>query len=335
MGAEGQRFGFYDMFAGIGAFHIAAERHAGFCTGACDIDRFARKTYSANFGITPAEDVRDLEKLPPETDFLFAGFPCPTFSIAGKSKLTSLGRKHGLEEQRRGQLIFEVERIVAASDPRPEVIILENVKHLLHHDGGATFKVIVELFKELGYTAVHGLLDAKDFGSAQQRERVFIVLFRDGVPDGFELPTSNQEPRQTLASVLVSDVPDRYTLGPGTWETLVRHKEYHAAQGNGFGYRLLDPADETTIVPTISARYHKDGSEALIPRADPNSRPRRLTPPEMARLFRYPESFKFPVSDTQAYRQLGNSIVVSVADAVVGAVVRALRETEAMAVSQA
>lgn len=332
MGAEGERFGFYDMFAGIGAFHIAAARHGGFCTGACDIDRFARKTYSANHGITPAEDVRDIERLPAETDFLFAGFPCPTFSIAGKSKLISLGREHGLEERRRGQLIFEVERIVAASDPRPEVIILENVKHLLHHDGGATFEVIVELFEELGYNAVHALLDAKDFGSAQQRERVFIVLFRDGVPDGFELPTSSQEPRQTLASVLDSNVPNKYTLGTRTWETLIRHKKYHASQGNGFGYRLLDPADETTIVPTISARYHKDGSEALISRAEPNSIPRRLTPPEMARLFRYPDSFKFPVSDTQAYRQLGNSIVVSVADAVVGAVVGALTDANRLAV---
>lgn len=332
MGAEGWRFGFYDMFAGIGAFHIAAARHGGFCTGACDIDRFARKTYLTNHGIMPAEDVRDIERLPADTDFLFAGFPCPTFSIAGKSKLTSLGRKHGLEEQRRGQLIFEVKRIVEASDPRPEVIILENVKHLLHHDGGATFEAIVELFEQLEYRAVHALLDAKNFGSAQQRERVFIVLFRDEVPEGFELPTSNQEPRPTLASVLDSDVPDRYTLGPGTWETLERHKEYHAAQGNGFGYRLLNPADETTIVPTISARYHKDGAEALIPRADPKSNPRRLTPPEMARLFRYPDNFKFPVSDTQAYRQLGNSIVVSVADAVVGAVVGALTDADRLTI---
>jgi DNA (cytosine-5)-methyltransferase 1 len=280
----------------------------------------------------PDEDVRDIEKLPPDTHLLFAGFPCPTFSIAGKSKLTSLGRKHGLEEERRGQLIFEVERIVAASEPKPEVIILENVKHLLHHDGGATFEVILELFRELGYESVHALLDAKDFGSAQQRERVFIVFFRDAVPDGFELPNSGPELRQTLASVLEEDVADKYTLGPGTWRTLKRHKKYHAERGNGFGFRLLEPNDKDAIVPTISARYHKDGSEALIPNPDRTKHPRRLTPAEMARLFCYPDDFVFPVSDTQAYRQLGNSIVVSVADAVVGAVVSALIASDRLAV---
>lgn len=333
MKAEGRRFGFYDMFAGIGAFHIAAKKYGGFCTGACDIDRFARITYAAWHGITPDEDVRNIDRLPAGTDFLFAGFPCPTFSIAGKSKLTSLGRKHGLDEHRRGQLIFEVGRIVAASKPRPEVVILENVKHLLHHDGGATFKVILDLFEDLGYDATHALLDAKDFGSAQQRARVFIVLFRDGVPEGFSLPTSNDKSRQALASVLESEVSEKYTLGPGTWETLVRHKQHHAEQGNGFGFRLLDPTNKTTVVPTISARYHKDGSEALIPRADPDAPPRRLTPREMARLFTFPEHLQFPVSDTQAYRQLGNSIVVSVADAVVRSVVEALVEADRLAIT--
>lgn len=327
MQSEGPNFTFYDMFSGIGAFHLAASRHGGVCSGAADIDRFARQTYEANFGIVPTTDVRELEALPTPTDFLFAGFPCPTFSLAGKSKLASLGRKHGLEEVRRGQLIFEVARIVEASDPRPRVVILENVKHLVNHDGGKTLEVVLGLFTKLDYVPSVAVLDAQKFGCAQARERVFIVLFADEVPEGFSLPTRNRQKRPTLASVLEKGVQEKYTLGPGTWDTLQRHRKHHRERGNGFGYRLLDPADPSTTVPTISARYHKDGSDALIHDPD-RPRPRRLTPREMARLFRYPESFKFPVSDTQAYRQLGNSIVVSVAEAVVSSVVNALHSAE-------
>lgn len=324
---EGSRrsFGFYDMFCGIGAFHLAATRFEGECVGACDIDKFVRQTYLANFGKVPAKDVRQMQALPEGADWLFAGFPCPTFSLAGKSKLRSLGREDGFDEEERGQLIFEVERVVAASDPMPEVIVLENVKHLLHHDGGQTFEVVLDLFRDLGYEAEYALLNALDFGSPQNRKRVFIVLFRDGMPEGFELPESNGAERPTLADVVDNDeeVPDKYTVGPGTWDTLVRHKKYHQEQGNGFGYRLLDPEDPEETIPTISARYHKDGAEALI-KAPSRPRPRRMTPREIARAFGFSDEFEFPVSDTQSYRQLGNSIVVPVAKAVVGAVVGAL-----------
>lgn len=321
-------FTFYDMFAGIGAFHLAARRHGGRCLGACDIDRFARETYLSNFHVVPEADVRDIERLPEGTDLLFAGFPCPTFSIAGKSKLLSLGRKHGLDEKERGQLIFEVARVVKESAPEPKVIVLENVKHLINHDGGRTIGTIVAMFRKLGYESKYDVLDALDFGCPQHRERVFIVMIRGGFPEGFSLPAGTDEPRPTLSSILDSDedVPDKYTLGEGTWDTLERHKKRHSRQGNGFGYRLLDPSDSDQVIPTISARYHKDGAEALID-APSRERPRRLTPTEVARAFGFPGDFKFPVSDTQQYRQLGNSIVVPVAEAVVRSVVRAVWAT--------
>lgn len=323
------RFTFYDMFAGIGAFHLAAEKLGGKCVGACDIDRFARQTYLENLNIVPDKDVREIESLPEGTDVLFAGFPCPTFSLAGKSKLRSLGRQDGLEEEERGALIFEVERIVRDSKPRPSAIVLENVKHLLNHDGGQTFEIILDLFRELGYEAEYDVLDALDFGLPQHRERVFICLFRDGVPEGFALPEENRRSRKTLGEILDSDeeVPDKYTVGPGTWDTLVRHKKYHQKRGNGFGYRLLDPNDPEEVVPTISARYHKDGAEALI-EAPSRERPRRMTPREIARAFGFDEDFEFPVSDTQSYRQLGNSIAVPVAEAVTCAVVQAVFPAE-------
>lgn len=313
-------FRFYDMFCGIGAFHIAAKRHGGHCTGACDIDRFARQTYEANFGFEPDSDVREIEKLPKGTDVLFAGFPCPTFSIAGKSILKALGREHGLDEIERGQLIFEVERIVRSSRPRPRVIVLENVKHLLHHDRGRTLDTILALFEDLNYSAYFRVLNSLNFGSPQQRKRLFIVLFRGGVPEGFELPSSDGQPRAVLEKFLQDEVDEKYTVGPGTWRTLKRHKAYHRERGNGFGYRLLDPADRHAVCPTITARYHKDGAEALIKIPDKEV-PRRLTPLEVARIMVFPDSFEIVVSDTQAYRQFGNSIVVSVADTVVRRVV--------------
>lgn len=317
--SEGEKVGFYDMFCGIGAFHLAAPAE-WVCTGAADNDKYAKIVYEDRFGITPVGDIRsELDRLPEGTDILFAGFPCPTFSIAGKSKLTSLGRKHGLEEYERGRLIFRVRDIVEATEPKPKVIVLENVKHLLTHDEGQTLATIMELFRELGYEGRPWLLNASDFGVPQNRERVFIALFLGGEPDGFQVPASAGSRRKTLAEIVEDSVPDKYTLGPGTWETLQRHKRKHQAKGNGFGYRMLDIDDPEAVSPTISARYHKDGAEALVDQGK-GRRPRRLTPREVARLMGFPEQFDFPVSDTQAYRQLGNSIVVPVARAVVGAV---------------
>lgn len=321
-GAKTPRFTFYDMFAGIGAFHIAAVKHGGVCTGACDIDRFARQTYQANFGMLPAGDVRGIERLPSLTDVLFAGFPCPTFSIAGKSKLGSLGRAHGFADVERGQLIFEVARIVEASRPRPRVIVLENVKHLLRHDSGRTLDRILSMFEDLGYGSTYRLLDSRNFGSPQQRQRVFIALFRGGIPRDFEWPEGSGQAARPLRDFLERNFDPKYVLDPGTWATLKRHKKNHAARGNGFGYRLIDPDDDQATCPTISARYHKDGAEALI-KVPGSTRPRRLTPREVANIMMFPKDFRIVVSDTQAYRQFGNSIVVSVAEAVVRAVVDA------------
>lgn len=323
---KGNVIGFYDMFSGIGAFHLACERHKWRCTGAVDKDPYARNVYVANFGIVPDSEVRDLDVLPSGTDVLFAGFPCPTFSIAGKSKLTSLGRKHGLEEWERGTLIFKVAEIVGDTPNKPEVIVLENVKHLVGHDGGATIDTILQMFEILGYTGEPTILNASDFGVPQHRERVFIPLFRGGPPPGFKLPSTNNRDRKPLAEIVEDNVPEKYTLGPGTWNTLLRHKKRHEAKGHGFGFRFLDLKDREAVSPTISARYHKDGAEALV--KQPGKRPRRLTPREVSRLMGFPETFRFPVSDTQQYRQLGNSIVVPVAEAVVDAVAEALESRE-------
>jgi len=330
MSGEGQKFGFYDAFCGIGAFHLAAVEHGGICVGACDKDRFARKTYEENFepeGFKLDEDIHKLNRLPNNTHFLLAGFPCPTFSLAGKSKLLSLGRDHGLKDEERGQLIFRV--IKLAKKSKPSVVILENVKHLLTHDGGRTIETILKRFRSAGYRlgADPTVLDAQDFGIPQHRKRVFIVLLREDLHlPTIQMPEGGKE-RIPLSSVLEDpeDVDPKYTLGEGTWETLNRHKQHHEKQGNGFGYRLWNLDDRSAVSATISARYHKDGAEALIP-VEGQERPRRLMPNEVRRLMGFPDEFEFPVSDTQAYRQLGNSIVVPVAKAVLGAVVSALEE---------
>lgn len=326
---DSARFGFYDAFCGIGAFHIAARTYGGKCVGACDIDPFARETYEENHGLEPFPDIRRVKALPPDTHFLFAGFPCPTFSLAGKSKLLSLGREHGLEDEERGQLIYEVIRLAETSEP--PVIVLENVKHILSHDGGRTIETIRSAFESFGYSLVTGepwVLDAQDFGVPQHRERVFIVLVHKAFAGLKVRKPVGGVPRERLVDILepAEKVPEKYILGPGTWKTLERHKEHHRQQGNGFGYRLWDLEDETAVSATISARYHKDGAEALVP-VENSERPRRLMPEEVKRLMGFSDSFTFRrVSDTQAYRQLGNSIVVDVATAVVGEIVAALEE---------
>lgn len=307
---------FIDLFAGIGGMRLAFERAGAKCVFTSEYDAYAVRTYSANF---PGEVAGDITAIAPKTipdhDVLVAGFPCQPFSIAGVSKKNSLGREHGFRDPTQGTLFFNVKKILATK--RPAAFMLENVKHLLRHDGGNTFRVICDaLTKELGYFVHVGVLD----GSAlvpQKRARVFIVGFREPHPFAFpSLPKSS--PR--LNVILESGVPAKYTLTDHLWTYLQGYAAKHRAAGNGFGFGLVGPED---VARTLSARYFKDGSEILIRQRGKN--PRRLTPRECARLMGFPEEFKWPVSDTRAYKQFGNSVVVPLVELVACEIVKALR----------
>jgi DNA (cytosine-5)-methyltransferase 1 len=297
---------FIDLFCGIGGFRIAFERTGGECVFSCDWDKFSRQTYAANFSETPHGDIKSIsiEEIP-QFDILCAGFPCQPFSLAGVSKKNSLGRQHGFGDKKQGNLFFRIRDILEVH--RPAAFVLENVKNLRGHDGGQTFRVIHDtLTKTLGYQLQWKVIDAQGV-VPQHRERIFLVGFKE--PRYFEFPEIPTEgPR--LASILDQDVDEKYTLSNHLWKYLQDYAKKHQAAGNGFGYGLFTGED---VARTLSARYHKDGSEILISQG-PWKNPRRLTPRECARLMGYPPDFKIPVSDTQAYRQFGNSVVVPVVE---------------------
>ncbi len=317
-------FRFIDLFAGIGGLRLGFEVIGGRCVFTSEWDRFAQKTYARNFpdgdDHVMAGDIAPYGANPsliPEFDVLLAGFPCQPFSLAGVSKKNSLGRLHGFDDVKQGNLFFEIERILRHH--RPAAFLLENVKHLKRHDKGNTFEVIRRTLEdELGYA-----IDYKVISSApwvpQNRERVFIAGFRKDVGFSFDkfdetLPPEPQWPK--LGSILQShnEVDARYTLTPKLWEYLQAYRAKHEKAGNGFGYSMFGKKDVTR---TLSARYHKDGSEILIEQK--GSRPRRLTPVECARLMGFEHgdrTWDIPVSDTQAYRQFGNAVVVPVVEAV-------------------
>ena len=309
------KFTFIDLFAGIGGFRIAMQSVGGKCVFSSEWDKYARHTYEANFGEIPFGDITRInEKMIPEHDVLCAGFPCQPFSLAGVVKKESLGRKHGFEDKTQGTLFFDVARIIKAK--RPKVFFLENVKNLKSHDHGNTFKVIMKtLVDELGYVVNYKVVDGVKW-VPQHRERIFIIGYDPKqvnikkedivIP---EKPNSKYVYPE-LSSMVKSKVDSVYTLGPGTWDTLKRHKEFHEKAGNGFGYGIIKmPIKKGASTRTISARYHKDGAEILIEQK--GKRPRRLTVEEAMQLQGYdPEKFVFPVSRTQAYRQIGNSVVV-------------------------
>jgi DNA (cytosine-5)-methyltransferase 1 len=310
------------------------ESAGGRCVFTSEWNPWARKTYAANFGeLEPiAGDIRDqVEDEVPDHDVLVAGFPCQPFSIAGVSKKNALGRPHGFACATQGTLFFDVARILAAK--RPRAFLLENVKNLLNHDRGRTFRVIRQTLEDdLGYQISWRVIDAAHF-VPQHRERILIVGFREA--NGFcvdEIVFPNSEPR--LRSILHPEngnefpeepytlaprgaVNPKYTLSKRLWEYLQAYAAKHRAAGNGFGFGLVGQDD---IARTLSARYYKDGSEILISRGS-HENPRRLTPRECARLMGFPDSFRIPVSDTQAYKQFGNSVAVPV----VAAVARAMR----------
>ena len=307
---------FIDLFCGIGGFRIAFERAGAHCVFSCDWDKFSRQTYAANFGETPQADINQIATADiPGFDILCAGFPCQPFSIAGVSKKLSLGRKHGFEDEKQGNLFFNIAQILKYH--RPAAFVLENVKNLRTHDKGRTFEIIHNtLTRSLGYHTYYKIIDARSV-VPQHRERIFIVGFRE--PRDFEFPVF---PKQgpVLASILDPQVPDKYTLTDHLWKYLQNYAKKHQAAGNGFGFGLVTATD---VARTLSARYHKDGSEILISQGV-RTNPRRLSPRECARLMGYPRSFIIPVSDTQAYRQFGNSVVVPVISKIAARIVESL-----------
>ena len=314
-------FTFIDLFAGIGGLRRPFEEIGGRCIFTSEWDRFSQQTYAANFKDDPSEhpingDIRPFAKEPwriPEHDVLLAGFPCQPFSLAGVSKKNSLGRPHGFLCETQGTLFYDLAQIL--DHHRPSAFLLENVKNLENHDGGRTFATIMHvLTQELGYHVQYRVISSHPW-VPQRRERIFIVGFREPTHfnfDDLEIPSARQP---VLGDILETDVPAKYTLTEHLWNYLKDYKAKHQKAGNGFGYSLFGPGDVTR---TLSARYYKDGSEVLV--AQPGTRPRRLTPRECARLMGFDEpqgtDFRILVSDTQAYRQFGNAVVVPVVRAV-------------------
>lgn len=329
-------FDFIDLFAGIGGLRRGFDAIGGKCVFTSEWSALAQQTYLANYqdgsdhimaGDITVVDAQDI----PRHDVLLAGFPCQPFSIAGVSKKNALGRKHGFACEAQGTLFFDVARILAHHQPR--AFLLENVKNLVNHDKGNTFRVILDTLKnKLGYNVHWRVIDAKSF-VPQHRERIFIAGFREGNDFSFDdlvLPDPLKGPK--LGAILHpedgSEIPEshftlgnqaivaeRYTLTDRLWKYLQEYAEKHRVAGNGFGFGLCGSDD---VARTLSARYYKDGSEILVRQNGKN--PRRLTPRECARLMGFDKpnesSFKIPVSDTQAYRQFGNAVVVPVVEAV-------------------
>lgn len=329
-------FTFIDLFAGIGGIRLGFQRQGGKCVFTSEWNTWSQKTYMANFGDDHKIDgdiTQIHEEDVPDHDVLLAGFPCQPFSIAGVSKKNSLGKAHGFACDTQGTLFFDVARII--NKKRPKAFLLENVKNLVSHDKGRTFEVIKRTLRdELGYTLHTKVIDAKRF-VPQHRERIVIVGFREDAGFNFDnvvLPAVEDGPK--LRSILHpedgSEVPEapytegpkakvasKYTLTDNLWKYLQDYAAKHKAAGNGFGFGLVGPDD---VSRTLSARYHKDGSEILISRGK-NKNPRRLTPRECARLMGFPNDWKIPVSDTQAYKQYGNAVAVPVFEAVAKAMV--------------
>ena len=300
-----------DLFAGIGGIRKGFAPFFGECVFSSELDKFSRKTYQANFGDCPSGDIIAIapEDIP-SFDILLAGFPCQPFSNAG--------RKKGFSDIR-GTLFFNIWEI--ARYHRPKVLFLENVKGLKDHNKGNTFATIKQLLESLGYHVFSKVLNARHFGVPQNRERIYIVAFIDKVKFHFPEPTNK---KVKVGDVLESVVDDKYTISDKLWAGHQRRKLAHKVKGNGFGYSIFNQASPYTS--TISARYYKDGSEILIEQQGKN--PRKITPREAARLQGFPESFKIPVSDTQAYRQFGNSIALPVITALAKSIFIALGQGE-------
>ena len=316
-------FTFIDLFAGIGGMRMAFQMAGGKCVFTSEYDKFAKLTYKANFGETPFGDITKIsENYIPNHDVLVAGFPCQPFSIAGVSKKNSLGRQHGFLDETQGTLFFDIARIIKAK--RPKAFMLENVKNLISHDKGRTFKIISKTLKELGYTVYHQVLNGKYY-VPQHRERILIVGFNKDFFKGEESFSFPEMPNSSkvVRDILMSDPEEKYTLSDKLWGYLKDYAAKHKAKGNGFGYGLTNLDG---VSRTLSARYYKDGSEVLIPQSGRN--PRRLTPRECARLQGFPDKFIIPVSDNQAYKQFGNSVVMPLMNAVANQIKQTILDSD-------
>lgn len=323
-------FTFIDLFAGIGGIRMAFESVGGQCVFTSEWNKYARQTYAANFreskkhtfsGDITKVDARDV----PDHNVLLAGFPCQPFSIAGVSKKNSLGRSHGFKDATQGTLFFDVARIIA--EKRPQAFVLENVKNLSRHDKGRTFDVIKSvLSNDLGYNISYRVIDSRAW-VPQGRQRIVIVgldksTYGESKTFDFDLmkiPKMNPRMDQVLHSEngkeyaeepytigKLATVNNKYILTKHLWTYLKNYAAKHKKAGNGFGYGIVTSTD---IARTLSARYYKDGSEILVSRGSRRI-PRRLTPRECARIMGFPDDYVIPVSDTQAYKQFGNSVVV-------------------------
>ena len=303
-------FRYIDLFAGIGGIRLPFQRLGGTCVFSSEIDKFAIETYKTNYNEIPHGDITKInENEIPNFDILLAGFPCQAFSIAGK--------RRGFEDTR-GTLFFDVVRIIKYH--KPKVILLENVKGLLNHNKGKTFQIMIDILEnELKYKIFYKVLNAKDYGVPQNRERVIIVGFLDHTIS-FNFPQPFEE-KVVVGDILEKEVPNKYTISDKIWASHQRRKEEHKKKGNGFGYSLFN--ENSAYTSTISARYYKDGSEILIEQKNKN--PRRLTPKEASRLQGFPESFKIVVSDNQAYKQFGNSVPTKMIGAVADEILKTLR----------
>ncbi len=328
-------FTFIDLFAGIGGLRRGFEPIGGKCVFTSEWNKHSVQTYQANHACDHevAGDITEFhaEEIP-EHDVLLAGFPCQPFSIAGVTKKNALGQRHGFLCDAQGTLFFDVARII--EHHRPKAFLLENVKNLLSHDRGRTFEVIRRVLAEdLGYNINTRVIDAKGF-VPQHRERIFIVGFRDtdefdleglNVPDPLSGPklgsilhpeNGSESPEEGYTNGAKAKVIEKFTLTDHLWGYLQDYAARHRAKGNGFGFGLVGKGD---VARTLSARYYKDGSEILVKQRG-GKNPRRLTPRECARLMGFEkrggERFNIPVSDTQAYKQFGNAVVVPVVEAV-------------------
>jgi DNA (cytosine-5)-methyltransferase 1 len=305
---ENPAFTFIDLFAGVGGFRLALQSLGGECVFSSEWDKMAQRTYYANFGEIPFGDITKVETkewIPKKFDLLCGGFPCQPFSIAGVSKKNSLGRKHGFEDEKQGNLFFHIAEIIETH--RPKAFFLENVKNLVSHDKGNTFKVIEKTLRDLGYSFHFKVLNGKHF-VPQNRQRTFMVGFDINVfkdKENFNFPVL-PPPTKKIKDILEKKVDPKYTLTAHLWKYLQDYSQKHKEKGNGFGFGLVDL---NGITRTMSARYYKDGSEILIPQKSEN--PRRLSVREAARLQGYPDKFIVDaVSMNQGYKQFGNSVVV-------------------------
>ena len=320
---ENPKFTFIDLFAGMGGFRLAMQAQGGKCVFSSEWNAYSQKTYFSNFGDMPFGDItKEVTKsyIPKKFDILCAGFPCQPFSIAGVSKKKSLGRETGFKDKTQGTLFFDVADII--SRHRPKAFFLENVKNLTSHDKGNTFRVIYDTLKELRYSVHYLVMDGQTY-VPQHRERIMIVGFDEDVYGGKETFTfpEQHEATRSIKEILDPNIDPKYTLSDKLWAYLQNYAEKHRAKGNGFGYGLVDL---NGITRTLSARYYKDGSEILIPQGK-GKNPRRLSPRECARLMGYPDAYRIDrVSDVQAYRQCGNSVIVPLITAVSEQIIKTL-----------